>query len=116
MDNMSNTLPKKAPFSNPDAAPSGRPRRTSRPKSVTEERARAQRQKVDRGRESRLESPGIKEYPAVSRPLALKVGSQTMTVKRALEGYIEDQIGGNRSKKTIEWHRTALGLFTTYLE
>jgi site-specific recombinase XerD len=113
---MSNVPPKKATFSGPDAAPSGRPRTTPRSKPVTESRALAQRQKIDREREKRLENPGLKERQPASRPPVLKAGSQAMTVHRALEGYIEDQIGGNRSKKTIEWHQTALGLFTTYLD
>jgi integrase/recombinase XerD len=113
---MSNVPSRKAALPNPDAAPSGRPRLSPRSKPVTESRARAQRQKIDREREKRLETPERKERQAPSRIPALKTGSQAMTVSRALDGYIQDQIGGNRSPKTIEWHQTALGLFTTYLD
>jgi site-specific recombinase XerC len=112
---MSNVPHKKATFSGPDAAPSGRPR-LIRSKPVTEARALAQRQKIDRVREKLQESTELKARPIPSRKPGIKAGSQAMTVRRALEGYIEDQIGGNRSPKTIEWHQTALGLFTTYLD
>jgi len=32
-----------------------------------------------------------------------------------IEAYIQDHIGGNRSNKTVEWHRTALGLLRSFL-
>ncbi len=39
-----------------------------------------------------------------------------MTVQRAIDDYLDDHIGGNHSEKTLEWHRTALGLLQVYLE
>ncbi len=33
-----------------------------------------------------------------------------------MEAYIQDHIGGNHSDKTIEWHRTALGLMQFFLK
>ena len=39
-----------------------------------------------------------------------------MTLERAIEGYLADHEGGNHSDKTLEWHRTALGLLHIYLE
>src|SRR5258708_6869828 len=113
---MSSTSAKKAACSSPDAALSGRPRTSARSKPVAESRATAQRQKLDRERERRQEGTERQEHQTTSRLSALKAGAQATTVNRALEGYIQDQIGGNRSKKTIEWHRTALGLFSTYLD
>ena len=38
-----------------------------------------------------------------------------MTIDLAIQQFLQDQIGGNRSRKTIEWHQNALGLFQTYL-
>jgi site-specific recombinase XerD len=46
---------------------------------------------------------------------------QEMQAKRRviatlIEAYILDHIGGNHSEKTIEWHRTALGLLRLFLK
>jgi site-specific recombinase XerD len=35
---------------------------------------------------------------------------------RAMECYLDDHRGGNHSRKTLEWHETALGLLLEYLE
>jgi integrase/recombinase XerD len=40
----------------------------------------------------------------------------SMTLTQAIEDYLLDHEGGNHSPKTLEWHRTALGLLQTYLE
>jgi site-specific recombinase XerD len=71
---------------------------------------------VDRARANAQKTAGQKGPQHPARTAVLKAGSQTTTVKRAIEGYLQDQIGGNRSPKTIEWHQNALGLFSTYLE
>ncbi len=42
--------------------------------------------------------------------------SHTITIAGAIEDYLQDHIGGNRSPKTLEWHATALGLLRSYLE
>jgi site-specific recombinase XerD len=114
---MSESLKKTSTFPDRDTFSPGRQRTSSRPK-VTEERAVAQRKKLDRERAERAELTELTEQksrkPAARTP-APKAGAQTMTISRALDAYIQDHIGGNRSKKTIEWHQTALGLFTTYL-
>ena len=39
-----------------------------------------------------------------------------MTLARAIDDYLQDHEGGNHSKKTLEWHHTALGLLQTFLE
>jgi integrase/recombinase XerD len=113
---MSNVSPKRTIGSNLDAAPGGRPHSVSRSNSVTESRAVAQRQKVDRERARSPKPAEPKERQRTSRTPVIKAGSQSTTVNQAIEGYIQDQIGGNRSPKTIEWHRIALGLFSAYLD
>jgi site-specific recombinase XerD len=87
-------------------------------KPVTEARAAVQRQKIDRERAARLEqAEGEENEPApLPLPRSTKKGAGAMTPQRALDAYLQDQIGGNRSPKTIEWHQTALGLFVAYLE
>jgi site-specific recombinase XerD len=112
---MSNTGKKQTTSSNPDALPSGRPRSTSRPKPVTEARASAQRQKVERQRSQHLEQADQQERLPEPAARLSKKGTQATSAVQAMHIYIQDQIGGNRSPKTIEWHSTALGLFTTYL-
>lgn len=101
-------FPGRNPFS-----PEG-PRASSRAR-VTEQRAVAQRQKIERQRAQRAEQIEQKSHqPAMQKP-APKAGAQMTPMSRALDAYIQDHVGGNRSKKTIEWHQTALGLFSTYL-
>jgi site-specific recombinase XerD len=38
------------------------------------------------------------------------------TLARAIDDYLLDHEGGNHSPKTLEWHRTALGLMRIYFE
>lgn len=112
---MSDSLNQPSPLARSDTPAGGRQRASSRSKPVTEARANAQRQKIERERSQRQQQVAAEpnQRPALPRPG--KHDSQTMTVQRALEGYLQDQIGGNRSRKTIEWHHTALSLFTGYL-
>src|SRR5438067_677294 len=37
-------------------------------------------------------------------------------IEQAIKDYLADHEGGNHSEKTLEWHRTALGLLEAYLE
>jgi hypothetical protein len=112
---MSDSLKKQSTFSNPDTARSGRPRSSSRPKPVTEARASAQRQKVERQRSQRLEQAGREDQQPEPPTCLPKKGTQQGTsTDQAMHAYIQDQVGGNRSPKTIEWHQTALGLFITH--
>jgi integrase/recombinase XerD len=112
---MSDSLTQASTFPGRDTLSTGRPRSSSRPKPVTEARAVAQRQKLDRARTERAEVAEQKSRQPAKRTPAPKPGAQTTTVSRAMEAFLQDQIGGNRSKKTIEWHQTALGLFSAYL-
>jgi integrase/recombinase XerD len=111
---MSESLKKTPTFPDRDILSPGRPRTSSGPK-VAEKRAAAQRQKIERERAARAEQTQRKSPQPLTRKSVPKAGAQTITVNRAREAYIQDQVGGNRSKKTIEWHQTALGLFSTYL-
>ncbi len=112
---MSESLKKPSTFSYAVTPPSGRQRSSSRPKPVTESRATAQRQKIERQRTQHLEQADLAEHAPAPLARGSKKGPQAMTMNRTMEAYIQDQVGGNRSKKTIEWHQTALGLFSTYL-
>ena len=37
-------------------------------------------------------------------------------IETLIEAYIQDHIGGNSSEKTLEWHRTALGLMHLFFK
>lgn len=112
---MSDSFTKASAFSGRSTLSSGRQRPSSRSKPVAEARAVAQRQKLDREQAKRAETAEQKRRQSAKRTPALKAGAPTTTLSRAVEGYIQEQIGGNRSKKTIEWHQTPLGLFSVYL-
>ena len=90
-------------------------------KKVTEARASAQRAKLDAQAEGRqqeaAEAPKPKESKGKNerqRLLANRRAGTTLT--RAIDDYVLDHEGGNHSPKTVEWHRTALGLLQTYLQ
>jgi hypothetical protein len=88
-------------------------------RKVTEARASAQRAKLDTQAEARAKatkdtaraktSPGKRERGQPARRGAA-------TIERAIADYLLDYAGGNHSAKTLEWHRTALGLMQTYLQ
>ena len=94
-------------------------RRTQKKGSrVTEERAKAQRVKLDTQAEARK----IQEEhdSALQNTQTKKTARQDLQTKRRviemlIEAYIQDHIGGNHSEKTLEWHRTALGLMHLFL-
>ncbi len=88
--------------------------RTSKKGSrVTQARAQAQRAKLDALAQTR--QPQEEQEAAVHQTQNKKVARQEAQAKRRvietlIEAYIQDHIGGNSSEKTLEWHRTALGL------
>ncbi len=90
-------------------------------KRVTEARALAQRAKLDAQAEARQEpatkavAPKQRSEKQTQRGLQANRRAHT-TVVRAVEDYLLDHEGGNHSAKTLEWHRTALGLMRTYFE
>jgi site-specific recombinase XerD len=94
----------------------GRSRKNGSP--VTEARAKAQRAKLDVQAEVRQEE---EKQAAARQTQHKKAARQEMQAKRRvietlIEAYIQDHIGGNHSEKTLEWHRTALGLMRGFLE
>src|SRR6266496_859732 len=86
---------------------------------VTEERAKAQRAKLDTQAEARHAQ---EEQEAVTQKTQnKKTGRQEGQTKRRLietliEAYLQDHIGGNHSDKTVEWHRTALGFMHLFFK
>jgi integrase/recombinase XerD len=95
----------------------GRGRKKGSP--VTEARAKAQRAKLDAQAQAR-QAEEEKEV-ATRKTQSKKAGRQDLQARRRvletlIEAYIQDHIGGNHSEKTLEWHRTALGLMRVFLE
>jgi site-specific recombinase XerD len=90
-------------------------------KQVTEARASAQRAKLDAQAESRrLETENSattqkKQGKREQRDLLARRRAR-MTVENSVEDYLLDHEGGNHSPKTLQWHRTALGLLQGFLE
>ncbi len=86
---------------------------------VTQERAKAQRAKLDVQAESRHLQE--EQEAVVQTTQHKKTGRQEVQAKRRLiemliEAYLQDHIGGNHSVKTLEWHRTALGLMQLFFK
>jgi len=88
---------------------------------VTEARAKAQRTKLDVQANARALVVGEEELPESPKREGKQQSLQAkrraeMTLEHAVDDYLQDHEGGNHSEKTVEWHRTALGLLQTYLE
>ncbi len=91
---------------------------------VTEARATAQRAKLDAQAEVRNEQAACYSESTKRKPLGGKKEQQRLltnrrtntTIGRAIDDYLLDHMGGNSSDKTLEWHRTALGLMRIYFE
>ncbi len=91
---------------------------------VTEARAAAQRTKLDAMAERRREAAeqmatasqakGAKGKQRQEALLARRRAGTTM--ERAVADYLLDHEGGNSSRKTVQWHQTALGLLRGFLE
>jgi integrase/recombinase XerD len=86
---------------------------------VTENRAKAQRAKLDAMAAARQAKE--KQEQAIQQARNKKAARQDLQARRRtletlIETYIQDHTGGNRSPKTVEWHRIALGLLRSFLE
>ena len=97
-------------------------RRTTKASShITEARAVAQRAKLDAQAEARRQQSA--STPQTPKPSRHRKGQEDLlsrrraatTVERAIIDFLDDHEGGNHSAKTLEWHRTALGLFRRFL-
>jgi len=94
-----------------------------RRKHVAGNRASAQRDKLDAQAEVCAQQVPERAVTATGKPrrgqeqqrlqASRRAGT---TIAHAVEDYLQDHAGGNHSAKTLEWHRTALGLLRTYLE
>jgi integrase/recombinase XerD len=103
--------------------PSGKEntRRRRRPPDVTEARSRAQRTKLDTQAQARQQQAEQKAAAGQPNGKTTQESLQARrraaaTIARAIDDYLQDHDGGNHSVKTLEWHRTALGLLRRYLE
>ncbi|HJT59294.1 MAG TPA: tyrosine-type recombinase/integrase [Ktedonobacteraceae bacterium] len=86
---------------------------------VTEARAQAQRAKLDA--RARIHQQQDVQDVGIPQSQDKKTARQEVQVQRRLietliESYLQDHIGGNHSEKTLEWHRTALGLLHLFLK
>jgi site-specific recombinase XerD len=87
---------------------------------VTEARATAQRAKLDAQTEAHDHA---EQEPAAPKKTRGKKDQRQLlanrrantTLERAIDDYLADHEGGNSSLKTLEWHRTALGLLKSFL-
>jgi site-specific recombinase XerD len=84
----------------------------SRSRRVTAARAAAQRIKMIHAEQRREQALG---FPPTASPEGTLSPYLAMTIDLAIQQFLHDQIGGNHSRKTIEWHQNALRLFQTYL-
>ncbi len=85
---------------------------------VTEERAKAQRAKLDTQAETRQAQEEQDETPQNTqgrKAVRQDLQARRRVIETLIEAYIQDHIGGNHSEKTLEWHRTALGLMHLFL-
>ncbi len=102
----------------------GRTRRLLHGSKVTEARATAQCAKLDAQAEVRNDQVVETARTTKRKLLRGKKEQQRLlnnrrtntTIGRAIDDYLLDHVGGNSSDKTLEWHRTALGLMQIYFE
>jgi integrase/recombinase XerD len=94
-----------------------------RRKHVAGNRADAQRAKLDAQAEARAQQAEQEAKETTRKPNGkheqrrlLAHRRANTTIVHAIEDYLQDHTGGNHSDKTLEWHRTALGLMQRYLE
>jgi integrase/recombinase XerD len=95
-------------------AASQQPAHQGRAQDVTTARARAQRAKLDAQTQARKitsQSRRKRTHKAVQGR-----NQPSTSIADAIEAYLQDHEGGNHSRKTLEWHTTALGLLRRYLE
>ena len=88
--------------------------------TVTDARATAQRAKLDAQADARKQQE-TQEKKVTKKPKGKREQQRLLnnrrantTIEHAIEDYLLDHEGGNHSKKTLEWHNTALGLMRKY--
>src|SRR5262249_21719852 len=93
-------------------------------RKVTEARATAQRAKLDAQTQVRQRKTELAQKEGKARPSQGKQDQHDLlaqrrantSIRHAIDDYVLDHVGGNRSDKTLEWHRTALGLMLSFFE
>lgn len=97
----------------------GADRRTPKKGSrVTEARAQAQRAKLDAQAQisqQREDQEAVARQTQHKKTVRQEMQAKRRVIATLIEAYIQDHIGGNSSEKTLEWHRTALGLLRLFL-
>jgi integrase/recombinase XerD len=86
---------------------------------VTEARAQAQRAKLDaqaKAQHLQEEQEAVAGQTHNKKSVRQEMQAKRRVIATLIEAYIQDHIGGNHSEKTLEWHRTALGLLHLFLE
>jgi site-specific recombinase XerD len=87
---------------------------------VTAARARAQRAKLDaraqNHRHQDEQDAGALHHQHKKTARRHEVQAQRRVIATLIEAYLQDHIGGNSSEKTLEWHRTALGLMQHFFK
>ncbi|WP_376797143.1 tyrosine-type recombinase/integrase [Thermogemmatispora sp.] len=91
-----------------------RPARRGTSSRITEQRALAQRAKQDRRKATGRKRDRREQ---ATRPLERSARRRRgYTIEDLIEAYLQDQAGGNRSPKTIAWHRISLTLLRVFLQ
>lgn len=86
---------------------------------VTDARAQAQRSKLESQREARQQQQADQtatQPPQNKRSPRHDLQANRRKIGTLIEAYLQDHTGGNHSEKTIEWHKTALGLMRQFFE
>jgi integrase/recombinase XerD len=86
---------------------------------MTEARARVQKEKIDKQAQIRISQTEnvAKQVKSKKTSLEGQIISQAVpTITDAIGLYLQDHEGGNHSPKTLEWHKTALGLLCSFLQ
>jgi integrase/recombinase XerD len=86
---------------------------------VTQARAQAQRAKLDalvQIHHQQEEQEAVAGQKQNKKAVRQEMQARRRVITTLIEAYLQDHIGGNSSEKTLEWHRTALGLLCLFLE
>src|SRR5260221_7048475 len=98
----------------------GAGRRTNKKGSrVPQARAHAQRAKRDalaQTHQQQQEQEAAVHQTQNKKAVRQETQAKRRVIETLIEAYIQDHIGGNSSAKTLEWHRTALGLMHLFLK
>ena len=83
---------------------------------VTQARAQAQRAKLDAQSQAHHQQEAALRQTQHKKAVRQEAQAKRRVIATLIEAYLQDHIGGNSSEKTLEWHRTALGLLRLFLQ